>query len=256
MSDFKIYNSDYGQFVVNQYCKFQGEALETTGKTHIEEELERMYLIIDSLSDGAVVIDGGANIGFVTVPLSRRLESKSAKILSFEAQKRLFYALAGTVAINDLYNVHVYNQALGDTIGVVRMPDVNYHEVDDYGSVSIDSEVPAFDYTDPNLTQMVTIDSLNLPKVDFIKLDVEGYEPNAIRGAAETIKAHRPWLWVEYNNCQGSYIHETIKAVVNEIAPDYSHWFITDDGQNMICAPNEKLSQVNLPYITDKWRGW
>jgi FkbM family methyltransferase len=256
MSYFKIYESDYGQFVVNQYCKFQGEALETTGKTHIEDELNRMYMIIDGLPDDAVVIDGGANIGFITVPLARHLQGKPAKIISFEAQKRLFYALAGTVAINDLYNVHVYNQALGDTVGVVKMPDVNYQEVDDYGSVSVDAEVSEFDYTNPNLTQMVTIDSLRLPKVDFIKLDVEGYEPNAIRGAAETIKKHRPWLWVEYNNCQGSYIHEIIKAVVNEIVTDYSHWFIIDDGQNMICAPNEKLATVNLPYLTATWRGW
>jgi len=256
MSDFKIYESDYGQFVVNQYCKFQGEALEQTKRTHIEDELNRMYMIIDSLPDDAVVIDGGANIGFVTVPLARKLEGKQTRILSFEAQKRLFYALAGTVAINDLYNVHVYNQALGDTVGVVRMPDVNYKQVDDYGSVSVDSEVAEFDYTNPNLTQMVTIDSLNLPKVDFIKLDVEGYEPNALRGAANTIRTHRPWLWVEYNNCAGSYIHETIKAVVNEIAPEYSHWFITDDGQNMVCAPNEKLSTVSLPYLTPHWRGW
>ena len=256
MSDFKIYASDYGQFVVNQYCKFQGESLETTGKTHIEDELNRMYLIIDSLPDDAVIIDGGANIGFVTVPLSRRLESKQAKILSFEAQKRLFYALAGTVAINDLYNVHVYNQALGDKIGIVKMPDVNYKEVEDFGTVSIEAEAPEYDYTNPNLTPMVTIDSLNLPKVDFIKLDVEGYESHAIVGAADTIQKHRPWLWVEYNNCQGSYIHETIKAVVNKIAPEYSHWFITDDGQNMICAPNEKLALVNLPYLTPHWRGW
>jgi FkbM family methyltransferase len=44
---------------------------------------------------------------------------------------------------------------------------------------------------------MVTLDSLQIHDVDFIKLDCEGYEENVLRGAVETIEAFRPVIIVE-----------------------------------------------------------
>ncbi len=44
---------------------------------------------------------------------------------------------------------------------------------------------------------MVTLDSLELTEVDFIKIDCEGYEENVLRGGAETIKRDRPVIIVE-----------------------------------------------------------
>jgi FkbM family methyltransferase len=255
MSDFKIYNSDYGQFIVNQHCKFQGEALETTQKTHIEEELERMYQIVDSLPDNAVILDGGANIGFVTIPLTRR--KPNAKIISIEAQKRLFYALAGTIAINDLYNVFLYNKALGNEHKVVSMGNINYGQVEDFGSMSIQGTVDSnvLSYISNADVEMVTIDSMNLEQLDFVKLDIEGYEPQALEGGIETIKRCRPWIWVEYHNCVDLYNQDIIKQVLSKV-DNYSFHFITGDGQNMVCAPNEKLEKVSLPFLTSQWRGW
>ena len=44
---------------------------------------------------------------------------------------------------------------------------------------------------------MVTLDSLQLTEVDFIKIDCEGYEENVLRGAVETIERDRPVIIVE-----------------------------------------------------------
>ena len=247
MSDFKVYDSDYGHFIVNQYCKFQGEALETTKRTHIESELENMYKIVDSLPDDAVIIDGGANIGFVTVPLARR--KPTAKIISFEAQRRLFYALAGTVAINDLYNVFVYNIALGNEFGVAKMPDINYGVVEDFGSMAIASTQEGMPHVlDSHSTSMTTIDALNLSKLDFIKLDIEGFEPQALMGALHTIKTHRPWMWIEYYNCVDTYNQHIIKDILKDVE-NYTLHYIQGDGQNLVCVPNEKRDGVDLSFL-------
>lgn len=43
----------------------------------------------------------------------------------------------------------------------------------------------------------VTIDSLQLPRVDFIKIDVEGHELEVLWGSRETLKKYHPTLLVE-----------------------------------------------------------
>ena len=45
---------------------------------------------------------------------------------------------------------------------------------------------------------MVSIDSLKLPKVDFIKIDIEGMEMEALAGARKTLNKHKPMLLVEH----------------------------------------------------------
>jgi FkbM family methyltransferase len=47
--------------------------------------------------------------------------------------------------------------------------------------------------------ELVTLDSLGLPRVDFIKADIEGWEAHMLRGGARTIEAHLPVLYLEVN---------------------------------------------------------
>lgn len=52
---------------------------------------------------------------------------------------------------------------------------------------------------------IVTIDSLRLDYCDFIQLDIEGYEPHAIEGAADTIRKYRPVLMLEDKGLSENY---------------------------------------------------
>jgi hypothetical protein len=78
---------------------------------------------------------------------------------------------------------------------------------------------------------------MELPRLDFFKLDVEGYEVPALAGALETIKKHRPWIWVEY------FITgiDPIKQVLTDL-DDYSFYLV--DYQNMLVAPKERLINI------------
>jgi hypothetical protein len=78
-----------------------------------------------------------------------------------------------------------------------------------------------------------------LPRLDFFKLDVEGYEIPALTGAIGTIKQHRPWIWVEY------FITgvEPIKHALRDL-DNYS--FFIMDYQNMLCVPKEKTGAITI----------
>ena len=59
------------------------------------------------------------------------------KVYSFEAQEKLFYALAGNIAINNCFNVSAKNAAVGSRVGNINIPQPNYLESGSYGSLEI-----------------------------------------------------------------------------------------------------------------------
>ena len=242
VKNFTVIESEHGKFIVNRNCSYQAEALIKTGRTHIEPELEKIFTIVDTLPEGTTIIDGGANIGFVTIPVSNRVKDKDIRIVSFEPQRQLFYALAGSIALNDITNVFPQNVALGKEPGFAEFPEVDYSAITDFGAVSIKSQSNTATNTinEPNKVPVVTIDSLSL-NVSFIKLDVEGYEINALLGATNTIKTCRPWIWAEYNNwCDPHQYNEIKDCLVKQGVVNYS--FFIMDNQNMLCAPTEKIA--------------
>ena len=103
------------------------------------------------------------------------------------------------------------------------------------------NEHPYMNYLTVNV---ITIDSMELPRLDLLKLDVEGYECAALRGAKKTIKQHRPWIWAEYI-LSGQ---DNIKACFSGIK-DYK--FFQVDDQNMLCVPIEKFAQVQSADLTE-----
>ena len=207
---FLVIDSVYGKFIVNRHCKFQAEALIKTGRTHIEAELEKLFLIVDRLPEGMVVVDGGANIGFVTIPLAQRIRGRGGKVISFEPQRMLHHALAGALALNDLDNVLLHQHGLGAQNSKACLPIIDYHRPADFGTVSLH---PVLAASEPDaVVDVVALDTLDLPRVDLIKLDVEGHECEAIRGAMNVIRKQRPLLWVEYFLIGEARIREALQS--------------------------------------------
>ncbi len=240
VGNFVVIDSIHGRFILNRHCDFQAESLIKTGQTHIEDELAKIFVIVDRLSAGAVIVDGGANAGFFTVPVANRTRGRDITIYSFEPQRSIFQGLAGSLALNDLDHVVLYNMALGDRAGFVALPDVDYGRPQDFGMVQIESDpVEIRNLVNPRQAEIITLDSLDLPRLDFIKLDVEGFECAAIQGGLKSIKKHRPWIWVEY------FItgFNKIKACLDVID---GYEFHVMDYQNMLCVPVEKAQAQGI----------
>ena len=236
--NFVVLDSIHGRFIINRHCLFHAETLIKTGATHIESELNNIFAVIDTLPPGAVIIDGGANAGFFTIPVANRLRNKNPKIISFEPQLTMFRALSGSLALNDIDFCDLRYSGLGDQLGTAMVPDVDYSTPQDLGMVQIgktDEGTPV---------DIETIDGLKLDRLDFIKLDVEGYECAALAGGLATIKKHRPYMWVEFFISGVDPIKESLSGV-----PDYA--FFKIDYQNLLCIPRERLTKIAVSGINE-----
>jgi FkbM family methyltransferase len=242
IDNFVVLDSIHGKFIVARNCAFQAEALVKTGRTHIEEELANIFAVIDTLPNDCIVVDGGANIGFFTVPVAQRIKHRGGRVVSFEPQRQLFNALSGSLALNGLDNVFLHNMGLGDgRHSPAYLPAVDYSQPSDFGTVSlsVDDTVEEHHWMRTRSVDVDSIDSLMLPRLDFIKLDVEGFEIPALTGGLKAIKKYRPYIWVEYF-ITGA---KEIKQALNPIT-DYAYYIV--DYQNMLCIPNERLGVINM----------
>jgi FkbM family methyltransferase len=231
--NFVVLDSIHGRFIVNRHCSFQAEALIKTGATHIESELRNILAILGTVSQGAVIIDGGANAGFFTIPVANSIRQKNPRIISFEPQRELYRALSGSLVLNDIDFCELYNAGLGEHPGTAMVPWIDYKVPQDFGCVQITEHGPG------TPVEIKTIDGLKLDRLDFIKLDVEGYECSALAGGIATIQKYRPYIWVEFFISGVDAIKHTLTNV-----PDYE--FLKIDYQNMLCIPKEIRSQINI----------
>ncbi len=230
VNNFAVIDSVYGKIVVNRHCAYQAEALIKTGYPHIESELAKILSIVRSLPEKSVIVDAGANIGLVSIPIAQEIKAKGGVVHAFEVQRMMFYALCGSAALNDLDNLHAHNKALGSSADTVSAGQPNYSIPQDFGLYSLVDPVTSSSRED---VPVVAIDDLRLPRLDFLKIDVEGMELEVLRGARRVIRDFAPWCWVEY-----------WKVDINEIKASFAHAnyrFFPIDQLNMLCAPAARL---------------
>jgi FkbM family methyltransferase len=151
---------------------------------------------------GVVAIDCGANIGVHTIQWAKLMHHWGS-VVAFEAQERIFYALAGNIAMNNCFNAKAVWAAIGATTGEIGVPVPNYQSPASFGSLEIrktDSNEfigQPIDYDKLQSTPLTSIDALNLQRVDLIKIDIEGMEVEALQGGMETITKNTPQLMIE-----------------------------------------------------------
>lgn len=154
--------------------------------------------------DGVVALDCGANIGVHTIEWARAMNGWG-RVMAFEPQERIFYALAGNIAINNCRNASATHAALGAKSGVLKIPDLDYDAPASFGSLELQGRPGGPEFIGQKIdyerlskeVRLVAIDDLKLERLDFVKIDVEGMELEVLRGAAVSIGRHRPIMIIE-----------------------------------------------------------
>lgn len=189
-----IVKGRYGYYLYNTNDIYVGQAVEKYGE-YSENEARFFKKFI---APGDVVFDVGANIGTHTLAFSNFV-GDSGRVYAFEPQRVVFQTLCGTMAINSKTNVVCLPNAVSDKEKFLFIPYPDYSEVNNFGA--IEASTIAGGYPASEMAMSVMLDEfcfrLTNAHISFIKIDVEGMELNAIRGADRTIKKHKPVLYVE-----------------------------------------------------------
>lgn len=134
----------------------------------------------------AVIYDVGAFDGDHTIEYSQL--APGGRIEAYEPNQLAFECLRHNVKLFPNENVYATNTALGAENGGMGMK-LNENLGASCMTNSDECWVPVF-----------TIDHFQREKLDFIKLDCEGFEPNVIRGGIETIERCKPAMLIEINH--------------------------------------------------------
>ena len=240
---FVLTASNHGTMIVNRfdYREVDGggigvghQILESGAFDPSEIELAIQLLELRRIhhGDGVVAIDCGANIGVHSVEWAIAMTGWGS-VVAIEAQERIYYALAGNIAINNCFNAIALHAAVSSEAGVMQIPNPDYCMPSSFGSLelrqSADNEFigQPVDYSEAGMVpvQKMMLDGLRLPRVDLIKIDIEGMELEALEGARGVLTMCRPILLVEsIKNAR-----ETIAALLTELG-----YHVVDAGINIL----------------------
>jgi len=179
-------------------------------------ERQVLFLVRDILriKDKPTVLDIGANIGHHTLFISRYVHL----VYAFEPYEPVFSRLLDKVKMNGLKNVKAFQFALGDI-----NQKLQYYRPTG-GNEGTGSFIPFHekDNVAGDFFQVINGDEkireLEIDKIDFIKIDVEGFEKNVLVGLRETLIVNRPYIMMEFSDTTYNSFRDSLE--LEELLPD------------------------------------
>lgn len=235
----------YGPMIVNRHDINQTNALFKTGRANDHAEIDLLAQILRRWGTDLTVLDVGANFGTYSLALVDAI-GDGGKIHAFEAQRNLFNMLAGSVALNGHTNIHCHNMAVGDREGTIPLPQFDYDQPLNFGSVELGpvqseplSQERRNDPARAEEVPLTTIDRFAFQRVGLIKIDVEGMEMAVLDGAEDTIRRCRPLLYVEFLKSDAAALRRRLEGL------DYTVQVIA---MNYLCIPREDAGRITIQF--------
>ncbi|HVI52049.1 MAG TPA: FkbM family methyltransferase [Candidatus Sulfotelmatobacter sp.] len=256
----RIAQGRLGSFLYQDNDVFIGRSLHVYGEAS-EGELS---LLRQTCKAGDWAVVAGANIGTIAVPMAMHVGSQG-RLFAFEPQRLTYQLLCGNLALNHIENTLAVQRAVGGVVGMTRVETLSYGRNANYGAIRVGVD-------DGEPVEMITLDSMSLPRLDVLVADVEGFEEEVLRGGDATICRCRPVLYLENN------IREKSPALLGRLfALGYKVWWhlvpmfhpgngrgVTEDvfggmiTVNILCLPEERAGAINgmrpVGTADDWWR--
>lgn len=201
------------------------------------------------LNENSIYVDVGTNIGYHALAVHQRT---GCQVRGFEPHPNHFCIAA--------YNcrdkpIRIYNTAVGNGSGIIKIKDFNPEDSGNYGEVAISDEGSIE-------ASIIKLDDLEeLTHCDLIKIDVEGHELSVLEGSTRLINANRPVIFYEaidpknYTACFNflndmQYKQYWVTCRNKPLAPTYKKYdenpFEAYGVSNILAVPAEKEQPNDL----------
>jgi len=151
------------------------------------------------VKEGDIVVDIGAHIGYYAL-LEARIVGEKGKVYAIEPVPENIELLRKNIELNEYSNVEVYQLAIGDRKGFVPMYVAKQSNISSLRE--IDYYVAADIITEEINVEVITLDDFleNRPYPNIIRMDVEGYEYQVIKGMKKILEKQLPLtLFIEFH---------------------------------------------------------
>ncbi|MDC9722674.1 MAG: FkbM family methyltransferase [Urechidicola sp.] len=219
-----------------------------------KDVLELIHNLIDSNS---TFLDIGANIGYYSVSIANHFKTQKSKgkVISFEPFEGNFLRLNENIDINKLNSFCILNNfGLSDKSdeALITLRD-DFRLGSSTGNASIQTGKKIDDGYKTTPIKLKSLDDvwetnyLNLGRIDFIKMDIEGHEDFCLKGAQQTINKHRPTIFMEV--AKPYYIDRGVeldKTFFPLIPKNYSILYLNKNKWLTISSLNECAAMDNV----------
>jgi FkbM family methyltransferase len=219
-----ITTKDGNKMLVNPYDMYIGNQLIYAGEweSHIRKVLKNIC------EPGMNFIDIGANVGAHTLYMSK-LVGETGHGYAFEPCSNHYSVLMYNLIANQCFNTTVLQYGCSDQTETMYIEErfLNTKYTNNFGAITLQSNKKEND--EPVHT--ITVDSLNLPQIDIVKIDAEGMEEKVIKGMKETIKKYRPIFIIEIHKECEETMFELFKSIEYYVVRIHGSW-------DFIATPN------------------
>jgi FkbM family methyltransferase len=157
-----------------------------------------IYFLKYIIGEGAYCVDIGAHLGYFTLELSR-LVKDSGKVFAIEPMSKFNQTLRDLLKKRGISNTTVYQVAMGGDGPWVEMGIPRIGSMKKFAYARVKDSSAHLEYIESEKVKNESGDHLfmGLPRVDFIKCDVEGLELSVFGSMMSTLRMHQPMVLCE-----------------------------------------------------------
>lgn len=179
-------------------------------------DTDAVSFIKSRVSPGDVFFDIGANVGFYTY-LASSLVGESGRVFSFEPNPTVFAKLSNTIQANNIQNVEAMNCGLGSVPGTLNLY-LNQESGNATASMVKQSNPDAIPVAVKTIADVVS--EYNIERIAYLKIDVDGFEPEVFLGAKEllnngvvsSVQSEFCDYWLRENGTSTQQLHASLLA--------------------------------------------
>ena len=172
---------------------FFSERLQEVVDVHYQNRYR--WYVYNNIPRKRTMIDIGANIGIFARPSAEQFEH----VICFEPVFKNFEVLQKN--LETYSNVELHNLGLSDRDQTATF---EFQTLKCGHTKQVEEFVPNPEF-EQHTGELTTLDRFNFESVDWIKIDVEGFENAVLDGSRDTIQRNRPWLLIEDNGQQDQH---------------------------------------------------